>query len=64
MRLIVKISLRAETQLCEDSYQGERRDFTLETYYDIMSRNLNFLDLVGAVHSLTEEQKGIKFEFR
>ena len=34
----------------------------MHLYYDIMANNFNFLDLAGAVHSLTEDQKVIKFE--
>ena len=41
---------------------GGRRNFTLETYYDIMSKNFNMLELAGTAHLSTEEQKIIKFE--
>ena len=38
-------------------YYGERRNFTLETYYNIISKNFNMLELAGTAHLLTEEQK-------
>ena len=50
--------------LSEVEYYGERRKFSLETYYDIMSKNFNMLELAGVAHLLTEEQKIIKFEVR
>ena len=46
----------------EVKYYGERRNFLLETYYDIMSKNFNMLELAVTAHLLTEEQKIIKFE--
>ena len=36
--------------------------FTLEKYYIIMSKNFNLLEQAGVAHTLTEEQKVVKFE--
>ena len=36
--------------------------FTLETYNSIMSKTFNDLELVGAVHALSEQQKITKFK--
>ena len=52
----------ANKSLRDLKYYGERRNFTLETYYDIISKNFNILELAGTAHLLTEEQKKIKFE--
>ena len=41
---------------------GERRTLTLDTYYTIMPKNFNLLEQAGVDHTLTEEQKVIKFE--
>ena len=56
------LATTANKSLSEVKYYGERRNFTLETYYDIMSKNFNMLELAGIAHLLTEEQKIIKFE--
>ena len=48
--------------LSDSKCYGQRRNFTLETYYDIISKNFNLLELAGTAHLLTEEQKIIKFE--
>ena len=46
----------ASKSLSEVKYYGERRNFSLETYYDIMSKNFNMLELDGAAHLLSEEK--------
>ena len=43
-------------------YYGERRNCTLETYLNNLSKNFNVLELAGFSHILTEEQKIVKFE--
>ena len=45
--------------LGEVKYYSEQRNFSLENYYNIMSKNFNMLELAGTE---TEEQKIIKFE--
>ena len=52
----------ANKSLSELKYYGERRNFTLESYYDIISKNFNILESAGTIPLLTEEQKIIKFE--
>ena len=52
----------ANKSLSEVKYYGEIRNFSLETYYNIMLKNFNMLELAGVTHLLTEEQKIIKFE--
>ena len=52
----------ANKSIGEARYHGERRMFTLETYYIIMSKNFNLLEQAGVAHTLTEEQKVVKFE--
>ena len=56
------LATAANKSLSEVKYYGERKNFSLETYYDIMSKNFNLLELAGVAHLLTEEQKIIKFE--
>ena len=56
------LATAANKSLSEVKYYDERRNFSLETYYDIMSKNFNMLELDVAAHLLTEEQKIIKFE--
>ena len=56
------LATTANKSLAELKYYGDRRNFTLETYYDIISKNFNMLDMAGTAHLLTEEQKIIKFE--
>ena len=56
------LATSANKSLNEVKYFGERRTFTLETYYDIMLKSFNILELAGIAHLLTEEQKIIKFE--
>jgi hypothetical protein len=43
-------------------YLGVRRNFTIETYYTIMSNAFNNLALAGPAHILSEPQKITKFE--
>ena len=52
----------ANKSLADLKYYGDRRNFTLETYYDIISKSFNMLEMAGTAHLLTEEQKIIKFE--
>ena len=52
----------ANKSLSEKKYYGKRRNFTLETYCDIMSKNFHMLELAWIAHLLREEQKIIKFE--
>ena len=56
------LSTAANKAIGDKRYHGERRTFTLETYYTIMSKNFNILEQAGVDHTLTEEQKVIKFE--
>ena len=56
------LATAANKSFFEIKYYGERRNFPLETYYDIISKIFNMLELAGAAHLLTEEQKIIKFE--
>ena len=58
------LATAANKSLSEFKYYGERRNFSLETYHDIMSKNFNMLELAGVAHLLTKEQKIIKFEAR
>ena len=43
-------------------YRGDRKNFSLETYYSIMSNAFNDLSQAGASHSLNDHQKITKFE--
>ena len=43
-------------------YKGDRQHFTIETYYSIMSKAFNDLELAGSAHALSEQQKITKFE--
>ena len=52
----------ANKSLSELKYYGERRNFTLESYDDIISKNSNMLELAWTAHQLTQEQKILKFE--
>ena len=52
----------ANKSLSDLEYYGKRRNFTLETYYDIISKNFDMLELAGAAYLSTDEQKIIKFE--
>ena len=55
------LATAANKSLGKVKYYGERRNFSFETYYDIISKNFNKLELTGTAHLLTEEQKIIKF---
>ena len=52
----------ANKVIAETKYYGDRRHFTLETYYTLMSQAFLELDSAGVVHTLSEEQKITKFE--
>lgn len=52
----------AENKIRDAKYYGDRRNFTLETYYTVMTGSFNDLELAGTAHALTEEQKITKFE--
>lgn len=52
----------AENKIRDAKYYGDRRNFTLETYYTVMTGAFNDLQLAGTAHALTEEQKITKFE--
>ena len=52
----------AEKSIRDLTYSGEKRFFTIETYYDIFTKAFNDLDDAGGVYSLTEEQKINRFE--
>ena len=56
------LSTTANKSIGDARYHGERRTFTLETYYTIMSKDFNLLEQAGVAHNLTKEQKVIKFE--
>lgn len=45
----------ANLAISQAVYRGERRNFTLETYYGIMSKAFNDLGDAGAAHSLNEQ---------
>ena len=52
----------ANSAITAACYQGVRRNFTIETYYTIMSNAFNNLSLAGPAHTLSEPQKITKFE--
>ena len=56
------LATTANKSIGDARYHGERRTFTLETYYTIMSKDFNLLEQAGVAHTLTKEQKFIKFE--
>ena len=56
------LALAANKSLSEVKYYGERRNFSFETYYDIISKNFNMLERARETHLLTEEQKIIQVE--
>ena len=51
-----------ENKIRDAKYYGDRRNFTLETYYTVMTGSFNDLELAGTAHALTEEHKITKFE--
>lgn len=53
---------RATAALSNAVYQGDRRNFNIETYYSIMTTNFNALVNSGPDYALTEIQKIQKFE--
>ena len=56
------LTTTANKSLSDIKYYEERRNFLLETYYNIMTKNFKLLELAGTAHLLSEEQKIIKFE--
>ena len=56
------LAMATNKSLSEVKYYGERRNFSLETYYNTMSKNFDVLELAGVAHLLTDEQKIIKVE--
>ena len=52
----------AEKKISDANYFGERRNFNIETYYDVFAKAFNDLDDAGGVYKLSEEQKINKFE--
>ena len=52
----------ANASITAACYQGVRRNFTIETYYTIMSNAFNNLSIAGPAHTLSEPQKITKFE--
>ena len=53
---------RATAALNKAVYQGDKRNFNIETYYNIMTKNFNLLESAGAEYTLTDAQKISKFE--
>jgi hypothetical protein len=53
---------KADQAIQNATYRGDRRTFTLETYYGIMSNAFNDLSQSGPAHALNEQQKITKFE--
>ena len=52
----------AEKKINDANYFGERRNFSIENYYDVLAKAFNDLDDAGGVYKLSEEQKISKFE--
>ena len=52
----------AKQAINNEAYRGEKRNFTLESYYNIMSRAFNDLAIAGEGHALNEQQKVLTFE--
>ena len=53
---------KAEQSLQQATYSGDKRNFTLETYYTIMTNAFNDLEKAGNAHFLRDDQKVTKFE--
>ena len=53
---------KADQAIQNATYKGDRRTFTLESYYSIMSNAFNDLSQSGPAHALNEQQKITKFE--
>ena len=53
---------KAGSAIQNATYRGERRTFTLETYYGIMPNAFNDLDHCGISHKLNEQRKVTNFE--
>ena len=56
------LATAANATISAASYHGQRRNFTLESYYNIMTTGFNDLSLAGPAHTLNEVQKINKFE--
>ena len=52
----------ADQALQNAQYRGDRKTFTMESYYTVMSNAFNDLSQSGAAHALNEQQKVTKFE--
>ena len=52
----------ANLSISTAAYHGIRRNFTIETYYSIMTTAFNDLTLSGPAHNLSDPQKITKFE--
>jgi hypothetical protein len=52
----------ADQALQNAQYRGERKTFTMESYYTVMSNAFNDLSQSGPAHALNEQQKVTKFE--
>ena len=57
-----KKARQSEKTIRDTYYISERRKFTIETYYGIITKAFNDLADVGYVYSLTKEHKVTKFE--
>ena len=53
---------KADQAIQNAQYRGERKTFTLESYYNIMASAFNDLAQSGPAHRLNEQQKITKFE--
>ena len=51
-----------EKKIRHARYFGERRNFTIESYYDVFAKAFYGLDDTGGVYKLSEKQKINKFE--
>ena len=56
------LSTTANNNMNNAVYNGPRKNFTIETYYTIMTTAFNDLATAGTAHALNEEQKISKFE--
>ena len=56
------IATVAENTMTNAVYNGPRKNFSIETYYTIMTKAFNDLATAGPSHQLNEEQKITKFE--
>ena len=56
------LAAKANSSLRSVFYNGEKRNFTFDKYYQIMTQAFNELDRAGNDHGLTEAQKIRRFE--